>query len=157
MALTTELYWIRMLLKDLTLPLTVPLVIRCDNLGATTLASNPLYHARTKHIEVDYHFIREKVLNKDISHGFISTCGQPADIFTKGLTSSRFQLLYDKLMVCPPPIRLRGDVNQSPPYEKVAAHHAERKDELQPSFHANQQITYFHIEVPRIKQAFRPS
>jgi hypothetical protein len=75
---------------------------------AMTLASNPIYHARTKHIEVDYHFIREKVLNKDFTLGFISTCDQPTDIFTKDLTSSRFQLLYDKLMVCPPPICLRG-------------------------------------------------
>jgi hypothetical protein len=76
------------------------------------LASNHVYHARTKHIKVDYHFIREKVLNKDILLSFISTCDQPADILTKGLTSSIFLFLHDKLMVCPPPIRLRGDVNQ---------------------------------------------
>jgi transposase InsO family protein len=54
---TTELYWIRMLLRDLQLPLPAPPAIRCDNLGAMALATNPIYHARTKHIEVDYHFI----------------------------------------------------------------------------------------------------
>jgi hypothetical protein len=109
---TAELYWLRMVLKDMQISITAPPLLRCDNLGAIALASNPVYHARTKHIEVDYHFIREKVLNKDISLSFISTCDQPADIFTKGLTSSRFLFLRDKLMVCPPPIRLRGDVNQ---------------------------------------------
>jgi hypothetical protein len=119
---TAELYWLRMLLKDLHLPLLHPPVIRCDNLGAMALASNPIYHARTKHIEVDYHFIREKVLNKDITLNFISTCDQPADIFTKGLTSARFLLLRDKLMVCAPPIRLRGAVNLSPPVNMIAAH-----------------------------------
>jgi hypothetical protein len=118
---TAELYWLQMLLKDLRLPLTTPPVIRCDNLGAMALASNPIYHARTKHIEVDFHFIREKVLNKDINLSFISTCDQPADIFTKGLHSSRFLLLHDKLMVCPPPIRLRGDVNQSSAVKTITA------------------------------------
>lgn len=76
------------------------------------LASNPVYHARTKHIEVDFHFIREKVINKDISLQFLSTYDQTADIFTKGLTAARFLLLRDKLMVFPPPICLRGDVSQ---------------------------------------------
>jgi hypothetical protein len=109
---TAELYWLQMVLKDMQIFITAPPLLRCDNLGAIALASNPVYHARTKHIEVDYNFIREKVLNKDISLNFISTCDQPADIFTKGLTSSRFLFLRDKLMVCPPPIRLRGDVNQ---------------------------------------------
>jgi hypothetical protein len=71
------------------------------------LASNLVYHARTKHIEVDYHFIREKVLNKDISLQFISTHDQPADLFTKGLTTSRFQFFRDKLLVFTLPIRLR--------------------------------------------------
>jgi hypothetical protein len=101
-----------MVLKDLQISIIAPPLLWCDNVSAIALASNPVYHARTKHIKVDYHFIREKVLNKDISLSFISTCDQPANIFTKGLTSSIFLFLHDKLMVCPPPIRLRGDVNQ---------------------------------------------
>ena len=60
LALTTaELYWVRMLMKDLGIYLTTPPIIYCDNISAIALASNPVYHARTKHIEVDYHFIRE--------------------------------------------------------------------------------------------------
>ena len=60
--LTAEIYWLYMLFKDLQVPLTTIPTIWCDNLGAIALASNPVYHARTKHIEVDYHFIREKGL-----------------------------------------------------------------------------------------------
>lgn len=64
-----------------------PSFLWCDNVSALDLASNPVFHARTKHIEVDYHFIREKVLNGDILVKFISILDQVADIFTKGLPS----------------------------------------------------------------------
>jgi len=67
---------------------------------------------RSSHIEVDYHFIQEKVVNKDIYTRYISTHDRIADIFTKGRTTSRFLFLFlwDKLRVCSPPISLRGDV-----------------------------------------------
>jgi hypothetical protein len=65
-------------------------------------------------VEVDYHFIREKVINRDISIKYISTHDQPADIFTKGLSSTRFGFLRDKLMVCSVPISLRGAVSITP-------------------------------------------
>jgi hypothetical protein len=53
-----ELYWLRMLFKDLQLPILSSPIIWCDNIGASlALASNHVYHARTKHIEVDIHFI----------------------------------------------------------------------------------------------------
>jgi hypothetical protein len=109
---TTDLVWLRMLFKDLGIPLFSTPRLWCDNIGALALASNPVYHARTKHIEVNYHFIREKVLNGDISIKYISTHDQLADIFTKGLSSARFLFLRDKLMVCSVPISLRGAVNR---------------------------------------------
>jgi hypothetical protein len=77
-----------MLFKELHIPLTSPPLLWCDNLGAIALASNPSYHAITKHIEVDYHSIREKILHKDIVPRFICTLDQCVDIFTKDLTSS---------------------------------------------------------------------
>ena len=64
------------------------------------LASNPVFHGRTKHIEVDYHFVREKVVCGDLLLQFISIHDQLADIFTKALPSTRFLQLCSKLMVC---------------------------------------------------------
>jgi hypothetical protein len=63
----------------------VPIVIYCDNINSILLANNPVYHVRTKHIEVHYHFIREKVLVKEIDLIHVSTEDQVADIFTKAL------------------------------------------------------------------------
>jgi hypothetical protein len=70
---TTEIYWLRMLFKDLGVPLPPTPILGCDNVSALALASNPVYHGRTKHIEIDYHFVREKVINGDISVKYIST------------------------------------------------------------------------------------
>ena len=107
---TAEVFWIRMLFQEIRIPLfTIP-TIWCDNVSALALASNPIYHARTKHIEVDYHFVREKVLNRDIVLKFIFTHDQIADVFTKGLSSARFLFLKSKLLVLASPISLQGDV-----------------------------------------------
>ena len=105
---TAELYWLRMLFQEIQIPLKVAPVLWCDNVNALALASNPVFHARTKHIEVDYHFVRKKVVNRDIIVKFISTLDQVADIFTKGLSSSRFVYLKSKLMVVQPPSPCRG-------------------------------------------------
>jgi hypothetical protein len=113
MALTTsELYWLRMLFQELQVSLPSPPTIWCDNSGALSIASNPVSHASTKHIEVDIHFIREKVTNRDIQLHYISTLDQITDIFTKGLPADRFCFLHDKLPVVPP-ISLRGDVKDT--------------------------------------------
>jgi hypothetical protein len=110
LALTTaELFWIRMLFKDIGISLPSIPLLWCDNVSAIALASNPVFHARTKHIEVDYHFVREKVVNSDLEVKFISSRDQIADVFTKGLSSTQFLYLKSKLMVVPP-IRLRGAV-----------------------------------------------
>jgi hypothetical protein len=61
------------------------------NLGATYLSSNPMFHARTKHIEVDFHFVRERVSKKLLQIRFISSKDQIADIFTKPLPLPAFQ------------------------------------------------------------------
>ncbi len=70
---TCEAIWLQKLLLDLGLLLDAPIVIYCDNMSSILLANNPVYHARTKHIEVPYHFIREKILAKKIDLIHVST------------------------------------------------------------------------------------
>jgi hypothetical protein len=59
---TAEIMWIQILLKEIGVHAPPAARLWCDNLGAKYLSSNPVFHARTKHIEVDYHFVRERVL-----------------------------------------------------------------------------------------------
>ena len=106
---SAELCWLRTLVKDLGIYLYDPPILWCDNVSALNIASNPVFHARTKHIEVDFHFIRERVIRKDLQVKFVSTVDQLADIFTKGLPSPRFQDLQSKLLVPVDTIRLKGD------------------------------------------------
>lgn len=87
-------------------------MVWCDNVSALALASNPVFHARTKHIEVDYHFIREKVMNGDILIKFISTQDSVVEIFTKGLSFARFSVLKNKLLFRPLPLSLKENVKE---------------------------------------------
>ena len=88
---TTELIWIQFLLRELKISHKQPPVLWCDNIGATYLSSNPVFHARTKHIEVDYHFVRERVAQKLLFIKFNSSKDQLADIFTKPLPLPQFE------------------------------------------------------------------
>ena len=63
----------------------------CDNLEAMYLSVNPVFHARTKHIEVDYHFVRERVAQKQLVIKFIASGDQIADGFTKSLSAQQFK------------------------------------------------------------------
>jgi hypothetical protein len=86
---TTEVIWVQSLLKELKVP-TPPIArLWCDNLGATYLTANPVFHARTKHIEIDFHFVRERVARKLLQVRLISTHDQVADGFTKALTRDK--------------------------------------------------------------------
>ncbi|KAK2988972.1 hypothetical protein RJ640_020437 [Escallonia rubra] len=88
-----ESYWLRQLLRDLRVFLHRPVIVYRDNVSATYLAANPVFHARTKHIEIDFHFVREKVASGDIVVRYVSTSDQLADIFTKGLSRLKFHQL----------------------------------------------------------------
>jgi hypothetical protein len=92
------------LLKDLGIFLSQTPILWCDNVSALAIASNPVFHARTKHIEVDFHFIRERVLRKDLVVKFVSTTDQLADSFTKSLPTHRFLDLQRNLTVSVPVI-----------------------------------------------------
>ena len=89
---TTEFYWIQMLFKELGIGISSTPTLWCDNISAISLASNPVFHARTKHMEINYHFIREKVYNRDVKVQHISTLDQVANIYMKGQSAQRFQV-----------------------------------------------------------------
>ena len=106
----TEVTWLHFLLHELQVSTQDPCLLYCDNVSATCITDNPVFHARTKHIEIDYHFIRDLITTGALKAQFVRTDNQTADIFTKGLASSRFSLLRNKLMVHSLPISLRGTV-----------------------------------------------
>ncbi|XP_019179098.1 PREDICTED: uncharacterized protein LOC109174319 [Ipomoea nil] len=94
-----EVTWVVSLLRELGLHTGQPSTLWCDNLGATYLCANPVFHARTKHVEIDYHFVRDKVASGDFVVNFVSTKDQLADVFTKPLPEPRFIALRYKLNV----------------------------------------------------------
>ncbi|XP_026450849.1 uncharacterized protein LOC113350971 [Papaver somniferum] len=93
-----EILWLSYLFEELLVHLSFPCKLFCDNQGAVSLTANPTFHARNKHIEVDYHMIRDLVRFGFIRVSYIHTSHQVADIFTKGLSKSQFSLLKSKLM-----------------------------------------------------------
>lgn len=95
---TSEAIWIRNLLRTLHVP--VPLAqLYCDNQVALHIAANLMFHERTKHIEIDCHFIRECLLSVAVVTRYVPTTGQPADLFTKALGYRQFRHLLGKLGV----------------------------------------------------------
>jgi hypothetical protein len=76
---------LKRLLKDLHEEVSNPTVIYSDNLSSIQLAKNLVFHARTKHIEVHYHFVRERFLSGEVELQYVPTDRQNADIFTKPL------------------------------------------------------------------------
>jgi hypothetical protein len=83
---TAEIMWIQTLLKEIGVHAPTTTKLWCDNLGAKYLSSNPVFHARTKHIEVDYYFVRERVMRHLLQIDFVPTGDQVADGFTKAIT-----------------------------------------------------------------------
>jgi hypothetical protein len=65
-------------------------LVYCDNVSAVYLSTNPVQHQRTKHVEIDLHFVRDRVAVGDVRILHVPTTSQFADIFTKGLPSSTF-------------------------------------------------------------------
>ena len=95
---TSEILWLSYLLQDLHAPPSLTMVLHCDNIGATYMTSNPVLHARTKHIEVDYHFVRDLVVKGALKVQFPPSTSQPADIFTKSLPAQTFLRHISKLL-----------------------------------------------------------
>ncbi|CAL2258609.1 unnamed protein product [Prunus armeniaca] len=119
-----EIRWFGYLFRELGIPLHSAPCIYVDNISAIYMAANPIFHARTRHIEIDYHFVCELVARKALHTLYVPSSHQLADIFTKGLNRDRFSLLKSKLNLRVAPLRLReGKENHDADHDsKQSAH-----------------------------------
>nr|XP_016495422.1 PREDICTED: uncharacterized mitochondrial protein AtMg00810-like [Nicotiana tabacum] len=109
-----ELTWITFVLRDIGVCLKTTLILFSDNLSALYMTTNPVMHARTKHVELDYHFVREKVAQGQLLTQFVRSRDQLADIHTKALAKDQFTILRSKLGVVKPPLTsLRGSIGEN--------------------------------------------
>jgi histone deacetylase 1/2 len=89
--------WIQKLLDELGIAHSRAARLWCDNIGAKYLSANPVLHARTKHIEIDFHFVRERVAQKLLEIWFINSADQLADDFTKPLIATKVNAFRNNL------------------------------------------------------------
>ena len=98
MALATcELIWLKQLLQELRIGNDGQMTLVCDNQAALHIASNPVFHESTKHIEVDRHVIREKIASGCMTTSFVNSSDQLTNIFTKSLRGPRIWYICNKL------------------------------------------------------------
>jgi hypothetical protein len=95
----SKIVWLRGLLGELSVSQLTPTPLHADNTSAIQIAANPVFHERTKHIEVDCHSICEALARQEITLPHISSEHQTADVFTKALSRSCYQFLIDKLLL----------------------------------------------------------
>ena len=98
-AATSEIVWLKALIEEIGFIVSTPIQLHCDNQSAIHIASNPVFHERTKHIEVDCHFVRQKFKEKLITPSFTRSEDQVADIFTKSGTANHIHKNMVKLGV----------------------------------------------------------
>ncbi|KAL0393485.1 UNVERIFIED_CONTAM: Copia protein [Sesamum latifolium] len=92
-----ELLWIRNLMQDLNIKQDNPMRLYCDNRAACNIAHNPIQHDRTKHVEIDRHFIKEKLEAKLIEVPHVRSQDQLADVLTKAVSNQLFYNCLKKL------------------------------------------------------------
>jgi hypothetical protein len=103
-----EASWLRQLLQELHHPLVSACHVYYDNVSVVYLSTNPMHHQRTKHVEIDLHFVRERVAIGAVRVLHVPTMSQFADVFTKGLPSSVFMDFRSSLNVCSTDILTAG-------------------------------------------------
>jgi len=108
-----EVIWLQKLFSNLGQLVDAPIVIYCDNISSILLTNNSVNHARTKHIEVHYHFIRKKVLAKEINLIHVNTEDQIVDIFTKALGTNKLKRFKKMFGVLEMNLSLKGSVENS--------------------------------------------
>lgn len=103
-----EACWLHQLLHELRRPPDRATIVYCDNVSAMYLSTNPVQHQRTKHIEIDLHFVRERVAFGDVRVLHVPSASQFADIFTKGLPLTVFLNFRSSLNVLDDPVVAAG-------------------------------------------------
>jgi hypothetical protein len=86
-----EASWLRQLLAEVRSPLAKSTLVYCDNVRAVYLSTNPVHHQRMKHVEINLHFVHDRVAIGDVRVFHVPTTSQFTDIFTKGLPSLEFR------------------------------------------------------------------
>ena len=94
----SEFVWIKSFLTAIGIFHTSPMQLFCENQVALHISKNSLFHERTKHIEIDCHFVRECLLSDELTTGYMSSKNQVADIFTKAF-GRQHQLLQGNLRI----------------------------------------------------------
>ncbi|KAA3467751.1 Integrase, catalytic core [Gossypium australe] len=92
-----ESRWLVQLVEDFHQKVDYAITLYCDNQSTIRLAENPVFHARTKHVEVHYHFVREKMLQDEIELSYVKTDNQVANLFTKGLSTTKLEEFCSQL------------------------------------------------------------
>jgi hypothetical protein len=108
-ATTFEVVWLRRILEDVGEEQKEPIMIKCDNQSSIKLANNPIFHARTKHVDAQFHFVREKLQSIEIDLMYCNTCENATDIFTKPLGKIKFELFREMLGVKFNPFFIKGE------------------------------------------------
>jgi hypothetical protein len=109
----SECSWLRHLLSELLCKVPSATVAFCDNISSVYMSKNPVHHRRTKHIELDIHFVREKVAIGELRVTHVPSARQLADVFTKGLPSALFFDFRDSLSVTTADVDTAGGCQQS--------------------------------------------
>ena len=112
-AASSEISWLQSLFSELNIVKLPTPVLWCDNQSAGELARNPVFHSKSKHIELDVHYIGDKVLRKELEIRYFPTEEQVAGVLTKLLSFSKFSYFISKVNVISRPLSLRGDVKEA--------------------------------------------
>jgi hypothetical protein len=111
----SESSWLRQLLGELRCPVNIATIAFCDNISSVYMSRNPVHHRRTKHIELDIHFVREKVAIGELRVTHVPSARQLADVFTKGLPSTLFFDFRHSLSVTNGDVKTEGGVSGTGP------------------------------------------
>jgi len=153
---TAELTWLVRVLADLSVSPSLHVPLHSDSQSAIHIARNPVFHERTKYVELDCHFVRQQFLSGLISLSFVPSSSQLADLFTKALSGPSHFAILSKLGVVSLPSTLRGGVENQ---ERTSSFHgdfteeSERKRMNKEQVHFNSQsFRQNNFDTPKVSK-----